>query len=264
MVALIALWLVGCSHVPDYVIKPEKMAQLLADIHIGESVVEINHSKFETDSMKKVVKQSILLKHGVTQQQVDTSFVWYGHHIEEYVKVYDRVIDILEEEIDKAGSSDVAKTTQGISLEGDSVDIWQGLPQIVFTSKSPSQFLTFTYINDRNWEKGDTYRWRVKLVDVATPMNWCIVADYADGTTEYKTSSINSQGWNDISIMTDSEKKASRIYGYICADPKEGESIYLDSISLVRTRFDERFPRTHAGQICFAYGKKEETAKDGE
>ena len=76
---------VGCNSTPDYVISQEKMAQLLVDIHIGESVVDANMQEYELDSVKKALKQSIYIKHGVTSEQVDTSFIWYGENIEKYI-----------------------------------------------------------------------------------------------------------------------------------------------------------------------------------
>ncbi len=256
VVVSIALMLIGCSSRPSYVIKPEKMARLLVDIHIGESMVDINRSNFATDSMKKVVEQSILMKHGVTQEQVDTSFVWYGHNIEEYIKVYDRVIEILEDEIEKTGST-MAMNVQPSSIAGDSIDIWQDANQMTITSKSPMQFITFAFENDENWEKGDIYKWRVKAINNRAPLTWGIAADYADGSTDYLSSNTVNEGWNDISIITDSTKNASRIYGYINVNPADNDYIYFDSISLVRTRLDLKTYRKRSNQKTFNYSKKD-------
>ena len=82
---MILLAVVSCDSTPDHVIPPEKMARLLADIHIGESVIDANRNQYANDSLKKELKQSVFCKHNVTAQQVDTSFVWYGHNIEKYI-----------------------------------------------------------------------------------------------------------------------------------------------------------------------------------
>lgn len=52
LVAMLSI-LVACNNVPDYVIPQEEMAQLLADIHIGESVVDANSREYMSDSLKK-------------------------------------------------------------------------------------------------------------------------------------------------------------------------------------------------------------------
>ena len=64
--------IIGCKSTPNEVLPQEDMAQLLADIHIGESIVDGERTKYYNDSLKKTVKQSILVKHRVTQSQLDT------------------------------------------------------------------------------------------------------------------------------------------------------------------------------------------------
>ena len=91
-VAVVALLVISCSSVPGYVIPPKKMAELLADIHIGESVVDLNRADYRTDSTKAIMLQSVLAHHGVTKQELDTSFDWYGHNISYYMEVYDKTI----------------------------------------------------------------------------------------------------------------------------------------------------------------------------
>ena len=76
------LVLTGCSSVPDGVLPPGKMASLLADMEIGESVVESDPSSWRSDSLKMVLRQSIYERHGVTSEEVDSSLAWYGAHVE--------------------------------------------------------------------------------------------------------------------------------------------------------------------------------------
>ena len=108
-----ALLFASCDRTPDYVIKPDDMASLLVDIHKGEGVVDLNSSAYRSDSARKVLKQSIYMRHGVTAEQVDTSLVWYGHNIEKYIEVYDKVIAQLEKELKDA---DVAASGEKVQL----------------------------------------------------------------------------------------------------------------------------------------------------
>lgn len=252
--------IVGCNSVPDGVLPKEKMAQLLADMHIGESIVDAEHTKYYSDSLKKTVKQSILVGHGVTQEELDSSFAWYGRNIEEYIEVYDRVIEILNEDLTRIGAGKEEKVT--ISLEGDSVDTWQGTRYYTINHNSASRYITFRLSKDRNWENGDCYIWRMKLINNITPVKWGIVADYADGTTEYTNSTAYNEGWNDIKLITDSTKSLNRIYGYMYVSPKDGEQIYLDSISLVRMRVNRDYYHQRSMQKKFDYGKNKPTDTD--
>ena len=91
------LLLSACKKVPDYVISENDMAELLADIHEANAVIEINPAAYNNDSLKKELKQSVFIRHNTTQEQFDTSLLWYGHNLDIYTEVYDNVIEILEE-----------------------------------------------------------------------------------------------------------------------------------------------------------------------
>lgn len=236
-VFMVIMALVGCNSTPDHVIPPEKMAQLLADIHTGESVTEINRSEYRNDSLKKMLKQSVYAKHGVTAQQVDTSFVWYGHHIEEYIKVYDRVIDILEKDIKNIGT--YGNDAQ-ITVAGDSADVWNGVRYCILSHNAPSEFISFSLNRDDNWNKGDNYQWQMKLFNNRSAMQWSLFADYDDGTTDCYGESKTVDGWNRLTFVVDSTKNATRLYGVARIDLTSGERVFVDSISLIRTRLDPK------------------------
>lgn len=230
--ALLLIATSGCNSVPGYVIPPDSMAELLADIYTAESIVDINRTSYMTDSMKKVMKQSVYLKHGVTEQQVDTSFVWYGHHIEQYVEIYDKVIEILEK-----GVAQASATGTKFGIAGDSVDTWQWSRHYALTKFSPSRIITFDLPKDENWQKGDVYAWAMKTINNRMPLKWGISAEYPDGTVEYCQSDINGEGWNKLQYVSDSTQIPLRIAGYVITTGNGREdNIYLDSISLIRDR----------------------------
>lgn len=226
---------VSCDNTPDYVIKSDDMVDLLVDIHKGESIVELNRSKYSTDSMRKVMKQSIFERHGVTQEQFDTSLVWYGHNIEKYIEVYDKVIENLEGEIKLADVSSDGSRVQ-MAVVGDSVDAWGDVRYRQFAYGEPSDILKFHIRRDENWEKGDVYRWKFYVTKRISPMTWTLAADYNDGSTDYTYGSIASEGWNEITFVTDTAKTVANLYGTIMLQPQNLESAYVDSITLVRTR----------------------------
>ena len=99
IVVLLATLVASCSSTPDNVLSKSDMADLLVDINIGESVTEINFREYDNDSVKKVLRQSILSAHGVTSEEYDRSIEWYGHNIEKYQEVYEEVIHRLENRI---------------------------------------------------------------------------------------------------------------------------------------------------------------------
>lgn len=242
----------SCNSTPEHVIPPEKMARLLADIHIGESVIDAHRNQYVEDSLKKELKQSVFHKHNVTAQQVDTSFVWYGHNIEEYIEVYDRVIEILEDEMANV------KVDGGVQLAvaGDSADAWLGVRYRTLDKTMINNIISFAIDRDDNWEKGDVYEWRMKKINGRSSLNWSLIVDYVDGSSEYINVSKPNDGWQEIVLYTDTTKTASRVYGVAQVELTDNEQVYIDSISLVRTRFNkEKYVRRY-NQKKFRYGRK--------
>lgn len=257
----LAVALTGCSGTPEHVIPQDEMAELLADMYTAETIVDINRSTYRTDSMKKVMKQSVFMKHGVTAEQVDTSFDWYGHHISEYIEVYDKAIKILEKNVAQASATNAA-----FGVVGDSVDTWQWSRHYALTPKSPQRVLTFELPKDENWQKGDVYSWAMKSFNNRASMSWGLSAEYPDGKIEYSQADINGEGWNKLKYISDSTQVPLRIAGYVIATEKEGnENVYLDSISLIRDRvkpglYHQRYrQRTIEGNVVALKSRRDES-----
>ncbi len=234
----------SCKRVPGYVIDPDDMAELMADIHVGESVVEMNYSQFSDDSSRQALKQAILAKHGVTKEQLDTSFMWYGAHLDKYQDVYDRTIEILQKRLDESGA--IAAAAASASISGDSVDIWSAPRIYSFSAKSPSRFMTFDVNRDNNWETGDSYTWRAKFVNNPNPAKCAILAEYSDGSVEVMNSQFSGDGWHEVTFYVDSTKTANRVYGFMEFAPNKQTFVYLDSVQLVRNRLNrERYQQRY-------------------
>lgn len=252
---------VACSKVPGYVIPPNEMAGILADIHVGEAVIELNRTDYRTDSAKMVMLQSVLAKHNVSKHDLDTSFNWYGHNISYYMEVYDKTIDLLERRVAETGNRIAA---ENISIAGDSVDVWNYAPFITFNSMSPSSFITFSLNADENWEKGDSYTWRAKFTNNTENSIWGIMADYDDGSMEIFTSELTGDGWRELRFISDSTKTATRVYGYINAKPRGTTSIWADSLMLIRNRLDQESYRQHYRQQRVIPKNLKQTEKESE
>lgn len=223
----------ACSRVPKGVLPKEQMAQLLADIYTADAAIEINRHKFLTDSSKLAVRQAVYDKYGVDQLTVDSSFVWYGRNMAQYMEVYDRTIEILDKRIMETGSRLAAAA---LSIAGDSVDVWPGARFLLMNDRAPSQIVTFSFPRDANWEKGDYYTWRAKFFNHADEANWGMVAEYSDGTVETYHTTFHGDGWNELIFATDSTRTATRIYGYLNPKRPVGSTMMLDSIGMVRKR----------------------------
>lgn len=233
-VIALGLLVCACSKVPGGVIPPDRMAELLADFHIGEAVVDMNRGEFYNDSLRQLYKQSVYARHGVTPEEVDSSFAWYGRHMSEYMEVYDKTIEILDHRLIETGNRIAAEAA--LSIAGDSVDVWPNARFITFNELMPSRMATFSFSNDENWERGDSYTWRAKFFNNTENLCFTIVAEYTDGTVEIATKNFSADGWNEIVFNTDSTLTANRIFGFIDGVSRPGTSLRTDSMEMIRKR----------------------------
>lgn len=234
-IAVAALGAVACHRVPDSVIQPEQMSQLLADSYTAEALVDGQRQQFFSDSARLAVKQAVLAKHGVDQAKLDSSYRWYAHNPEVYVDMCDRTIEILKQRI---GESSARAVKSAVSAPGDSVDLWQDVRYMMVSDRTPTRFVTFNFDADRNTQSGDVYDWHVKYFNNMPRARWTMVADYADGGSEWIDSETATEGWNHLRLSTDSTRVLKRVYGTIELQPYQGRAIYLDSIRLTRRRID--------------------------
>ncbi len=226
---------IGCNKVPDHVIAPDNMAELMADMRVAEAVVKVNDRDYVSPASKYALRQEVFNRHGVTKQQFDTSLMWYGHNIDLYQEVTQQSIDILEERM--VHVSALARDA-AMSIAGDSVDIWDAARSYTFNRFSPGEFLTFNFDADRNWEKGDFYTWRAKFIVPPASASWSITTLYDDGSIEMTTEQLSLTETNTqlLAFFMDSTRTATHISGWMRIEPNGQRPAILDSISLTRSR----------------------------
>lgn len=223
----------GCKKVPDNIIQPDEMSALLADIHIGEAVMQANRYDYRSDSARRWLKASVLAKHGVDEAALDSAYDWYAHHPEKFREVYDNTIALLQSRID---ASDADMAGYVLSVTGDSVNVWMQSPLWRLDANSGTQFVTFVIPDDDTSEPGDSYAWRAKFINNVGRGKWGMVAEYADGHVEFVDKPLLAEGRNELILVTDSVRKPERIYGYLHLEPRSDRPVWADSLELIRRR----------------------------
>ena len=246
-----------------------EMADLIVDLQLAEAYIDSHLDEYPGDSSKLVLKQSIFKKHGITQQDYDSSLVWYAHNMEDYTKAYDKAIGKLKERYDKLDKSgkggtdmpgeliagpehgpthDAAPRTPNhgkhlkrltTDSKSDSVDLWQGRRHYTLTQGAQRGFITFDVAPDGNKQAGDRYQLAYKLLRCGNEFKVCLSVDYTDGGTAQITRGTNSDGWVAIDLQSDTSRQVRRVYGYVSYDMKRGHCAYVDSLMLMRTRLNK-------------------------
>ena len=113
--------------IPDDIIQPDAMQDLLYDYHLASTM---SSSLPYTESYQKdAYFDYVFQKHHVTEAEFDSSMVWYTRHAEELATIYRSLQERLERE-EKQMKEQVAKRDNQIdvSMSGDTVDVWQDRP----------------------------------------------------------------------------------------------------------------------------------------
>ncbi len=246
LLVLPLLWLsFSCGNrVPEYVIEEEALENLLVDIHLSEAVIETNN--ISQNAEKRKIREAIFFHHGVTQEQFDTTLVWYGHHVAQYMAVYDRVIGRLKIENAEAKKLLAQRNSYQMSQPGDSVDIWTLKRYHIFDTRLSTNLLTFSVISDENFKKQDFFELRFKvslLPRLSVSPKVYITATHTNNDIITNQLDISKEGWYLLPLQTDSAYMLKQLQGYILL-PMQAihERMYIDSLALVRRHYNESVP----------------------
>ena len=98
LVYLFLAMFLACTVRPNYVISDKKMANVLFDLYLVETVITENSRVFYNDSAKKQeLLQSVFKKHKISQARFDTSLVWFNANLKEYLKINTLVTERYEQ-----------------------------------------------------------------------------------------------------------------------------------------------------------------------
>lgn len=269
LLLLAALMMLSCDRTPGGVLSVNDMADLIVDLQLAEAYIDNNISEFTSDSSKQVIKQSIFKNHGISQQDYDSSLVWYAHNMEEYVKAYDKAVGKLKDKQEKLNKSsnnggNMNNRAESILAEGpaqgepthntqpkpfrgkrldklgsdakaDTIDMWKGQRSYALVQGMKRGFITFDLAPDAGKKPGDRYQLAYKLMRGGNEFKVSISIDYIDGSTSQMTRGTNSDGWVMVDLQSDTARTVRRVYGYVSYDIKPGHTAYVDSLMLMRT-----------------------------
>ncbi|MDD7603313.1 MAG: DUF4296 domain-containing protein [Candidatus Limisoma sp.] len=229
----------ACSKTPDGVIGQSDMADLLADMQVADAIVEINRDSYEADSSRLNLRRSVLKRHGITEDEFDSSLVWYGHNLDVYKEVYDKVVTKLEDRQQDI-IEEARRAGEKMTASGDSIDIWQAATCYFFDRRrcGNSAQINFSIDADINTKPGDKYEWRMTMKNASNGGYAMLAVDYDDGSWDYTRRSLRPDEAMRLKLQTDSTLTVKRVYGYVAYTIGSEDAIFADSLSLYRSRLD--------------------------
>lgn len=252
------LGIIACSKRPEMVVDEDKMVDVMVDIHKSEALVGLNPGKFTTDSVKKVYRQTIFKKHGITQEQFDSSLAWYGRHIDDFVKVYDRVLAEYEDQLNDANKRAEESGEIYEAMANDADNMWNLAPFQMIAWDSDRQNIGFELTDSNTINKGDRLRWQLRATNVTSRVDMLLGVDYTNGTTAYNTKIINQDGKYNLTLQTDSSFKVERVFGVVRCVPQRLEIVFIDSIVVDKLPLQPNTYNQIFGQRIFSFKKKKD------
>jgi len=247
---VISVLLVACNRRPDYVIDEETMTDLLFDVPISEGLLDVQGQQMsDHTNYGQEVMAAVLLKHGVTRAQYDTSLVWYSQNLKKLIRIYDDVNKKLESQSEKWSILADERKSNTISISGDNVDIWALNRSLLLDESRLSQALFLSIPTDSCFYAGDTIRWKLHVCSM--PAGQGVVASMAlltgnetFNTDDYLVGESTEPIGNDsticITLAPDKDVKLSKISLCISAIRTSGHNSHglypamVDSLELVR------------------------------
>jgi hypothetical protein len=229
----------ACSRTPDGILPEKKMQQVMVDMQLAEAMIYMEPHTYATPVERRALYQAVFGKHQLTEAEYDSSMIWYGKHLERYMRIYNLALADIKAQMDAIGDirPDVAPTSNA-----DSLDIWIFRKYHEFSPHSLSNRVIFDLQPDEPYSSGSVFVLKWRVWGLAPGMKEPVEAHlraYQGDTTLTAKSTVSRDGTHEIYLKTIPTKRVNRVYGYIRLSTADTafHKIYLDDFSLMKYRY---------------------------
>lgn len=214
----IACWMSACSvDIPSDVIQPEEMENLLYDYHLMQA---FSSELSSTDKYKrKLYEEYIFRKHRVTEEEFDSSLVWYMRNTKELNEIYDRLNERLtKEKAHWTALTNPNEREHEATPAGDTVNIWREYGLYRLDDTEWSNKLTFQIPSDSNFHVRDSFVWNLTLSPIGKLQNHATMGMsllFKNDSTIGLSQELTQSGKHSLSITTDSAYQIKDIIGFL-------------------------------------------------
>ena len=226
--------------IPDDIIQPDAMQDLLYDYHLASTM---SSSLPYTESYQKdAYFDYVFQKHHVTEAEFDSSMVWYTRHAEELATIYRSLQERLERE-EKQMKEQVAKRDNQIdvSMSGDTVDVWQDRTLYWLSTSSLTNKVVFDLKTDTTFKSQDAMELQADFHFIPSKatsgkavmaLNFYFDNDSVQGLTRI----VTRPGKQRLYLRPDSAFTIQSVSGFIYYSNNEhpDASLLVDDIRLTR------------------------------
>ena len=221
----------ACSRRPKEILDEKEMINLMADLQLAEAYSNTHVDYEDGVDGRTALTEGVLVAHGVTHEQFDTTLGWYGKNLDEFVELYAKV----DKELLKRRRK-LMKESEPLLASGNGSDLWP------FTKNGTVMPLSLydgwvMSLPDPDMNSGDRLIWSMHLTE-----NFDLVGqlgvEYSDGSGESTTMNRGRQNRFEMTLQTDTGKTVSRLYATLRVKDRKSLPLFADSIKLEKLPYD--------------------------
>lgn len=230
--SILVLLASGCSKRPKDILSEDKMVAVMTDLQIAEAYDRSGDAQgFLQGKDRELLGRGILMQHGVTPEEIDSTLAWYGRNMDEYPKLYKKI----DAELNRRQLK-YARAAGESENEGSSADLWPYSRHFVIDDNSLTGGIV-AHIPPTDLELGDRLIWKM-IVEGSSARNLTLGVDYSNGTSEvFKQANRGFDKWVELSLQTDSALEVTRIFAIADFDRSSGR-VRVDSVQLTHLPFN--------------------------
>ncbi len=239
-ILLITIISFGCSRRPKDILSEDKMVEVMADIQIAEAYENSGDAhSFLNGKSREMLGRGVLMHHGISVEEMDSTLAWYGRNMDEYAKLYKKVDAELYRRQQK-----YARAAGESENMGSSTDLWPYAHHFVVDNNSLTDGIIVN-IPVTDIEPGDKLTWKM-ITQGATARTLTLGVSYDDGTSEIsKISNRNFDKWVETSLQTDTLLNVSKIFA-VATFEHSYPRVFVDSIQLIHLPYNNN-ENKHSG-----------------
>lgn len=239
---VILVVMASCSKRPDDIIEEDKMVEIMADLQIAEAYSRFGKAEPSMDgSNRELLGRGILMEHGVTVEEMDSTLAWYGRNMDEYAKLYKKVDERLARMQQK-----YARAAGESNDNGPSTDIWPYGRHFVIDRNQTTDGMVVS-IPVPEIETGDKLTWKMRTFG-ASSRKMTLGVDYDNGRSEMVSISNRAlEPWIETSLQTDSLRSVTRIFAILEVE-RNSPRVFIDSVQMLHHPFSREEYQTRGYQ----------------
>lgn len=242
-ILLTIILLCACDNTPRGVISKGKMEDILFDYHLAQTMI-YDLGRDEQDDKAQEYIDAVFRKHGITQEEFDSSLVWYSRNSKVYHEIYSDLKDRFDKMNNELQLQNGNKDMMAVfSNGGDTTNIWGAQKLIILRNHELMNKESFTIKADTSFHKSDSYILMCKanmLLENRNDRREYVAVGmsitYKDGTTVGSSRQISTNEKIQITVASNDSVEISKITGffYFNGNPDFRSIAFLDDIQLIR------------------------------